>query len=192
MPVYTQSGSLKVSGDAAGNVEVRLTGSVVKTNAFYINFSGSAIQSITADSSGVTITAFSGSNSSQASSIRTFLWNANGINDYFTTTTSSSGFDISASFDGVRRVNSAATIDSAFGMLLEAGTAGSSSVEVYRRRTGTMTRMVSFNIPFSAGDYSITSGTLHTTDLEVGDLLYSQFTGIMTGGRDLSFEINAS
>lgn len=68
MSVYTTSGALKISGDRAGNLDVRFTGSVVNTAASYINFSGSAIQSVTSDGSGVTINIASGSSASTATS----------------------------------------------------------------------------------------------------------------------------
>jgi hypothetical protein len=62
MPVFDVSGSLKVVGDRAGNLEIKgNSGSTVATEATFLHFSGSAIASVTASSTGVIITINSGS-----------------------------------------------------------------------------------------------------------------------------------
>lgn len=62
MPVFDVSGSLKVIGDKAGNLEVRdPSGAVTTTTASFIQFSGSAVTGVATSSTGVVVTIVSGS-----------------------------------------------------------------------------------------------------------------------------------
>lgn len=62
MPVFDVSGSLKVVGDKAGNLEIRNpAGTIIATTASFIQFSGSAVSSVTQSTTGVIVTVVSGS-----------------------------------------------------------------------------------------------------------------------------------
>jgi len=57
MPVYDVSGSLKVIGDRAGNLEIRdPAGLTVASAANFVQFSGSAITSVLTSLAGVNVT----------------------------------------------------------------------------------------------------------------------------------------
>lgn len=58
MPVYDANGNLKVIGDLASNIDVRESGSVVSSNATFVNFvgEGGTDVSVVTSGSGVTVT----------------------------------------------------------------------------------------------------------------------------------------
>jgi len=63
--MYDNSGSLKVIGDRAGNIAIQdPTGATVNSTAFFIQFSGSAVSSVTTATSGVIVNLVSGSGGS--------------------------------------------------------------------------------------------------------------------------------
>lgn len=71
MAVYDITGGLRLSADnSSTTIEVRHTGSVVRTDAAYLNFSGSAIQSISTSGTGVDIVIFSGSSVGGGSTVQ--------------------------------------------------------------------------------------------------------------------------
>lgn len=64
MPVFDVSGNLRVAGDKAGNIEVRdPLGNIVASNATFLHFSGSAVNSVVESGQGVIINILSGSGS---------------------------------------------------------------------------------------------------------------------------------
>ena len=62
MPIFDVSGSLKVVGDRAGNLEIRdPAGTTIATAATFLQFSGTAISSVALSSTGVNVTVNGGS-----------------------------------------------------------------------------------------------------------------------------------
>lgn len=70
MPIYDITGGLRLSADSQTFIEVQHTGSIVKTDASFLNFSGSAVQSVAVQGSGVVVTLFSGSSGVGGSTVQ--------------------------------------------------------------------------------------------------------------------------
>lgn len=65
MPIFDVSGNLRVAGDRAGNIEIRdPAGNIVASNATFLQFSGSAVNSVATSGLGVVINLLSGSGTS--------------------------------------------------------------------------------------------------------------------------------
>lgn len=65
MPIFDVSGNLRVAGDRAGNIEIRdPAGNIVASNATFLQFSGSAVNSVATSGLGVLINLLSGSGTS--------------------------------------------------------------------------------------------------------------------------------
>jgi len=71
--------------------------------------------------------------------------------------------------------------------LIEAGSGGSITMELYRRRSGVFTLLGSWSLDAAAGDYA-TAGLVPATEslrgLERGDYLFAQATAVQSGGSD--------
>lgn len=75
---------------------------------------------------------------------------------------------------------------------IDDGTGGTSTVEIYRRRSSTFTQLVTLSLPFGGGDFgtafAIPAGDLAV--LQAGDYLFCQATAFQANGNGLTVDIH--
>ena len=70
------------------------------------------------------------------------------------------------------------------------GTAGNAVFEVYRRRAGVFTRLVSITLAQLGGNYAVNSGVPSDVQLIAGDYLYCQGVTAPTGGSGWTIDVH--
>lgn len=190
------SGSVQISGSFVSSGSIRalqgFSGSLTKLNngSSYI-IAGNNITVVSNSNGSLTISAItsSGGGGGGGPFNNTIVWNANGVSDYFPVASNSSGFDISASFDGLRTIRQNFTISALHGNITETGFNGTSIVELFRKRTTTISKIGEVSITSSVGNLYSQTGTITDNSLSSGDMLFVHFKSVMSGARDLSIEL---
>lgn len=102
-------------------------------------------------------------------------------------------FTLAAVLDGLRHVDVNLRIDVVRFTQLVDGSAGSTTVELYRRRAGVNTLLATVTIAFGGGNYStktVVPASEALRELQIGDLLIAQFTSAQEGASDGTLQVS--
>ena len=95
-------------------------------------------------------------------------------------------------FDGMREIRNAATISLLILQQRVDGTFGSTTVELYRYRSGSFTRLHSagaLTLAFGGGNMARDTATPTVTDVIAGDVIVCQLIAAQADGEDISVAV---
>ena len=159
MPIYDLSGNLRVAGDRAGNIGfLDPTGAVVNSTAYFLQFSGSAVSSVTTTSTGVLINLVGGSTGSSGAFNKGLMYN----------------WPVIARQSIVWRSEGTHTIGR-IRALLSGSSGATASFQAYQNGSNVH---LSATLNVTANNTWFDGGTVHTTSYVAGDYLQFRLLGI--------------
>lgn len=120
-----------------------------------------------------------------------FVFNANGLQSLFGVAVAAT-LDVTKLLDGSREAPTGLLIDTCVLHVVQDGSAGSTTYEVYRRRAGVNTLLATITIASASGTYSRAAVAPASTALKtvnVGDKFYVQPIAVATAAYDATIEI---